>query len=109
MECHGLVGECVKAQARQVIVARDLELVDGVVLQLGENLAHQVDEHERQNVGTEDLKHLVTRHGTGLNAVDNEGHHIGIGKRQQKDVARRREHREKDNQRLRARDIPKTL
>lgn len=109
MECHGLVGECVEAQARQVIVARDLELVDGVVLQLGEDLAHQVDEHERQNVGTEDLKHLVTRHGTGLNAVDNEGHHIGIGKRQQKDVARRREHREKDNQRLRARDIPKTL
>ena len=44
-----------------------------------------------------------------MNAVDNEGHHIGIGKRQQKDVARRREHREKDNQRLRARDTPKPL
>ena len=109
MECHGLVGERVEAQTRQVIVARNLELVDGVVLQLGEDLTHQVNEHERQDIGGEDLKHLVTRHGTGLNAVDNEGHHIGIGKRQQKDVARRREHREKDNQRLRARDTPKPL
>ena len=32
MEGHGLVGERVEAQARQVVVARDLELVDGVVL-----------------------------------------------------------------------------
>ena len=32
VECHGLIGERVKAQARQVIVARNLELVDGVVL-----------------------------------------------------------------------------
>ena len=109
VKCHGLIGERVEAQARQVIVARNLELVDGVVLQLGEDLAHQVNEYERQDIGAEDLKHLITRHGTGLNAVDNEGHHIGIGKRQQKDVARRREHREKDNQRLRARDTPKPL
>mgnify|MGYP007099521004 CR=1 FL=1 len=50
-------------------------------------MAHQVNEYERQDIGAEDLKHLITRHGTGLNAVDNEGHHIGIGKRQQKDVA----------------------
>ena len=107
MEGHGLVGERVEAQTRQVIVARDLELVDGVVLQLGEDLAHQVNEHECQDIGAEDLKHLVTRHGTGLDAIDNEGHHVGVGKRQQKDVARRREHREKDDQRLRACDIPK--
>lgn len=40
VKCHGLIGERVKAQARQVIVARNLELVDGVVLQLGEDLAH---------------------------------------------------------------------
>ena len=40
VECHGLIGERVEAQARQVIVARNLELVDGVVLQLGEDLAH---------------------------------------------------------------------
>ena len=40
VECHGLIGECVEAQARQVIVTRNLELVDGVVLQLGEDLAH---------------------------------------------------------------------
>ena len=32
VERHGLVGERVEAQARQVVVARDLELVDGVVL-----------------------------------------------------------------------------
>ena len=109
MECHGLVGERVEAQTRQVIVARNLELVDGVVLQLGEDLTHQVNEYERQNVRAKDLKHLVARHGAGLDAVDDEGHHIGIGKREQKDVTRRREHREKDNQRLRARDVPKTL
>lgn len=109
VKCHRLVGERIKAQARQVIVARDLELVDGVVLQLGENLAHQVNKHERQNVRAKDLKHLVARHGAGLDAVDDEGHHVGVGKREQKDVARRREHREKDDQRLRARDVPKTL
>ena len=40
VECHGLIGERVEAQACQVIVARNLELVDGVVLQLGEDLAH---------------------------------------------------------------------
>ena len=40
VKCHGLIGERVEAQARQVIVARNLELVDGVVLQLGEDLAH---------------------------------------------------------------------
>ena len=108
VERHGLVGERVEAQARQVVVARDLELVDGVVLQLGEDLAHQVNEHERQDVGTEDLKHLVARHGAGLNAVNDKGHHVGVGKREQKDVARRREHRKKDDQRLCARDIPKT-
>ena len=103
-----MVGERVEAQARQVIVARDLELVDGVVLQLGEDLAHQVNEHERQDIGTEDLEHLVARHGAGLNAVDDKRHHIGVGKGEQKDVTRRREHREKDDQRLRTRDVPKT-
>ena len=109
MECHGLVGERVEAQARQVVVACDLELVDGVVLQLGEDLTHQVNEYERQDIGAEDLEYLIARHGAGLDAVDDEGHHVGVGKREQKDVARRREHREKDNQRLRARDTPKTL
>ena len=109
MECHGLVGERVEAQARQVIVARNLELVDGVILQLGEDLAYQVNEHERQNIGAKDLKHLVACHGAGLDAVDDKRHHVGVGKRKQKDIARRREYREKDDQRLRARDIPKTL
>ena len=32
VKCHGLVGERVEAQTRQVIVACDFELVDGVVL-----------------------------------------------------------------------------
>ena len=109
VKCHGLIGERVKAQARQVIVARNLELVDGVVLQLGEDLAYQVNEHERQNVGTKYLEYLIARHRTRLDAVDDKGHHVGVGKREQKDVARRREHREKDNQRLRACDVPKTL
>ena len=109
VERHGLIGERVEAQARQVIVARNLELVDGVVLQLGEDLAYQVNEHERQNVRTEDLKHLVACHGAGLDAVDDKGHHVGVGKRKQKDIARRREYREKDDQRLCARNVPKTL
>ena len=80
-----------------MIVARNLELVDGVVLQLGEDLAYQVNEHERQNVRAKDLKHPVACHGAGLDAVDDKGHHVGVGKREQKDVARRREHREKDD------------
>ena len=109
VERHGLVGERVEAQARQVVVTRDLELVDGVVLQLREDLAYQVNEHERQNVRTKDLKHLVACHGAGLDAVDDKRHHVGVGKRKQKDIARRREYRKKDDQRLRARDVPKTL
>ena len=104
-----MVGKRIEAQARQVIVARNLELVDGIVLQLGEDLAYQVNEHERQNIGAKDLKHLVACHGAGLDAVDDKRHHVGVGKRKQKDIARRREYREKDDQRLRARDIPKTL
>ena len=40
VKCHGLIGERVEAQARQVIVTRNLELIDGVVLQLREDLAH---------------------------------------------------------------------
>ena len=39
VERHGLIGKRVEAQARQMIIAGDLELVDGIVLQLGENLA----------------------------------------------------------------------
>ena len=92
-----------------MIVARNLELIDGVVLQFGEDLTRQVHKHERQDVRAKDLEYLIARHGAGLDAVDDEGHHIGVGKREQKDIARRRKHREKDDQRLRARDIPKTL
>ena len=91
-----------------MVVARDLELVDGVVLQFGEDLTHQVHKHERQDVRAKDFEYLIARHGARLDAIDDEGHHIGVGKREQKDVARRREHRKKDDQRLRARDIPKT-
>ena len=91
-----------------MIIAGNLELVDGIVLQLGKNLAHQVNEHERENIRPKGLEYLIARHRTGLNTVDDKRHDIGVGKRKQEDVARRRKHRKENDQRLCARDVPKS-
>ena len=77
----------VEAQAAQAVVAVDLELVDGVVLQLREDLPREVDDHERCHVRPEDRDDLARGHGDGLDTVDNEAHDVGVREGEQKDIA----------------------
>lgn len=46
-----------------MVIAVDLQLVDGVVLQLGTDLAYEVHQQQRQDIGPEDLPNLVGRDG----------------------------------------------
>ena len=89
VEGHALVRECVEAEARELVVAVDLELVDRIVLELRERLAHGVHDKERQDIRAEDRKDLVGCDGGGLDAVDDEAHHVGIRKREEGNVAHR--------------------
>ena len=87
MEGHGLVGERVEAEARKVVVAVDLGLEDGVVLELRADLADHVHQNERDDVGAEDLPHLVRCDRAELDAIDDEAHDVGVRIGEQADEA----------------------
>ena len=90
-----------------MVVAVDLQLVDGVVLQLGADLPHEVHEQQGQDVGAEDLPYLVRGDGGGLDAVDDEAHHPGVDEDEQGHVGDGGEHGEERRARLHAGDLPK--
>ena len=109
MEGHRLVGKRVEAQARELVVTVDLELVDRVVLELRERLAYGVHHEKCKHVGPKHGKHLVCRDGRGLHAVHDEAHHVGVRKGEKRNVAHRAHDGEHEGAHLLARDSPEVV
>ena len=90
-----------------MVVAVDLQLVDGVILQLRADLADEVHQQQRQDVGAEDLPYLIGGDGGGLHAVHDEAHHPGVDEDEQRHVGDGGEHGEECRAGHHARDLPK--
>ena len=90
-----------------MVIAVDLQLVDGVVLQFGTDLAHEVHQQQRQDIGPEDLPNLVGRDGRGLHAVHDEAHHPGVHEDEERHVGDGGEHGKRRGARLHTGDLPK--
>ena len=109
VEGHGLVGERVEAEAREVVVAVDLGLEDGVVLELRADLADHVHQDERDDVGAEDFPDLVGADRTELDAIDNERHDVSVRVGEHADEADGGNDSECEGPRALLRDLPEKV
>ena len=109
VEGHGLVGERVEAEACEVVVAVDLGLEDGVVLELRADLADHVHQDEGDDVGAEDFPDLVGADRAELDAIDDERHDEGVRVGEHADEADGGDDAEREGPGALLRDLPEKV
>jgi hypothetical protein len=109
VEGHRLRGERVEAQRGQLVVHADLQLGDGVVLQLGADLPHEVAHDEGDHEPAELRPHAVGADAALAHLVHDDAHDVGGGVGQEEHVAQRGEHRPPERPDVAAGRLPEVV